>query len=399
MTTNIDLCNRALMRLGTQSALTSFEDGSVEASVCAAFYDDVLHALLAHPASMGGPVYTWQWPRCVGTGLTVPSSNPRWRYEIALPSDAVRVLRVDSALIEHPQERRKSLFEPRESFGEGMGKAGNATLVPVLLTNHQQVSVTYITKAVAIDHWPPAFRRAFWLSLAAAIATTLGIDGSTAASVAQEAEREVARACLADQRVEVVDTEIVPDWLSVRCGHETTQRTIHQTSGTQDSGFSAGGSQPAAPAPMPYSPPIGPNGVIPTGLEPHDLGADAAIGVDDSQIYRAAWHEEARPGVLVIAKTPLGWRSPNHPSFSNDETSDSVAPNPNDGQPAFAPNAPPNGSHILINNEATHIYRAASYEEARPGVMMVNKTPLGWRSPYHDAFSDTEISDSEVSRD
>ncbi|GBQ07871.1 hypothetical protein [Saccharibacter floricola] len=257
MTTHIDLCNRALMRLGTQSALTSFDDGSVEASVCAAFYDDVLHALLAHPASMGGPVYTWQWPRCVGTGLPAPSSNPRWRYEIALPSDAVRVLRVDNLLAEKPNDRRKALFDRPESFGEGMGKAGGPTLVPVLFTDYQQVSVTYITKTVDIDHWPPAFKRAFWLSLAAAIATTLGIDGSTSAAVAQEAEREVARACLADQRVEVVSTETVPDWLSVRLGYGDKQRPIHQTTNTLDSGFSAGNSHPLLTPTVHLSAPMG----------------------------------------------------------------------------------------------------------------------------------------------
>ncbi|WP_282802791.1 hypothetical protein [Bombella apis] len=31
MTTAIDLCRRALMRLGTQSGITAFDDGSVEA--------------------------------------------------------------------------------------------------------------------------------------------------------------------------------------------------------------------------------------------------------------------------------------------------------------------------------------------------------------------------------
>ncbi|MXV35866.1 MULTISPECIES: hypothetical protein [unclassified Saccharibacter] len=310
MTTDIDLCNRALMRLGTQSAITSFDDGSVEASVCASFYGDVLQSMLAHPASMGGPVYTWQWPRCVGTGLTAPSSNPRWRYEIALPSDSVRVLRVDNALTEKPQDHRKVLFEPRESFGEGMGKAGGVALVPVLFTDHQQVSVTYITQSVDIDHWPPAFRRAFWLSLAAAIATTLGIDGSTAAAVAQEAEREVARACLADQRVEVVDTEIVPDWLSVRCGYGETQRAIHQTDTTFESGFIAGNSHPPAPAPIPSTPPIGPHGVIPTGLETRDIA-------NKQDLYIPADTPDSRAGILTIGRSPVGWRRPYHTETIN----------------------------------------------------------------------------------
>ncbi|MPW00419.1 hypothetical protein [Bombella apis] len=58
MTTAIDLCRRALMRLGTQSGITAFDDGSVEASVCAAYYDDVLqrkHYL------MNGQMISYLW--------------------------------------------------------------------------------------------------------------------------------------------------------------------------------------------------------------------------------------------------------------------------------------------------------------------------------------------------
>ncbi|MCT6814682.1 MAG: hypothetical protein M3030_09010, partial [Bombella apis] len=106
MTTAIDLCRRALMRLGTQSGITAFDDGSVEASVCAAYYDDVLLGLLAHPASFGGPAYTWQWPRCVGTGTAVASDSPLWRYEILMPEDSVRVLRVDDGKTVRPVDQR-----------------------------------------------------------------------------------------------------------------------------------------------------------------------------------------------------------------------------------------------------------------------------------------------------
>ncbi|MCT6844803.1 hypothetical protein [Bombella apis] len=175
MTTAIDLCRRALMRLGTQSGITAFDDGSVEASVCAAYYDDVLLGLLAHPASFGGPAYTWQWPRCVGTGTAVASDSPLWRYEILMPEDSVRVLRVDDGKTVRPVDQRMKMFDRRDSFGEGMGKAGGTVLRPVILTDSQTVSVTYITRNVDIDYWPAAFRRAFWLCLASAIATTLNM--------------------------------------------------------------------------------------------------------------------------------------------------------------------------------------------------------------------------------
>ena len=128
----------------------------------------MLLGLLAHPASFGGPAYTWQWPRCVGTGTAVASDSPLWRYEILMPEDSVRVLRVDDGKTVRPVDQRMKMFDQRDSFGEGMGKAGGTVLRPVILTDSQTVSVTYITRNVAIDYWPPAFRWAFWLCFASA---------------------------------------------------------------------------------------------------------------------------------------------------------------------------------------------------------------------------------------
>ena len=315
MTTAIDLCNRAMMRLGTQSNITAFDDGSVEASVCAAYYDDVLLGLLAHPASFGGPSYTWQWPRCVGTGTAIPSESPLWQYEILLPEDSVRVLRVDNGKTVKPVNQRMKMFDPRDSFGEGMGKAGGNDLRPVILTNHESISVTYITKNVDIDYWPPAFRRAFWLCLASSVATTLGIDGNTTAAVEQEASREVERACLADQRVEVVSTETVPDWLGVRFSGLGYGHHIHQTGNTLDVGYVAGGSQPPSPAAAPYAPPMGPNGVIPTGLTTRDIAAG-------SDLYIPADTPDGRIGILTIGRSPVGWRRPYHTPTINPNAAD-----------------------------------------------------------------------------
>lgn len=303
------------MRLGTQSGITAFDDGSVEASVCAAYYDDVLLGLLAHPASFGGPAYTWQWPRCVGTGTAVASDSPLWRYEILMPEDSVRVLRVDDGKTVSPVDQRMKMFDRRDSFGEGMGKAGGTVLRPVILTDSQTVSVTYITRNVDIDYWPAAFRRAFWLCLASAIATTLGIDGNTIAAVEQEASREVERACLADQRVDVVSTETMPDWLDVRFSGLGHGHHIHQTSNTLDAGYVAGGSQPPSPAASPYAPPMGKNGVIPTGLTTRDIA-------EDDYLYIPADTPDGRIGILTIGSSPVGWRRPHHTTTINAAASD-----------------------------------------------------------------------------
>lgn len=312
MATAIDLCNRALMRLGTQSSISSFDDGSVEASVCQSFYDDVLESLLTHPASMAAPNYIWQWPVCTGSGQAVASdNNSQWPYEMSLPEDCIRVLRVECAAKSKPHLKRPYIPSSYDAFSVGMGKAGGDHLIPVILTNKRHISVAYITNAVDINAWPSSFRRAFWLSLASEIATTLGIDGGTSASVAQEAEREVARACLADQNVSVVCTDTIPSWIATRFSYAWENECPTPSQGSAVGvGYVAGGNTPPSPAPAPYILPVGINDVRPNGLQTRDI---ASLHGD----YIPASIPDGRAGVLTIGQSPVGWRRPYHSSTIN----------------------------------------------------------------------------------
>ncbi|MFT9163809.1 MAG: hypothetical protein ABF504_01895 [Komagataeibacter saccharivorans] len=310
-TTQIDLCNRALRRLGTQSTITSLTDGSVEADTCAAFYDDVLASLLENPECEAYPNYSWEWPRQVAGGIGAASTNPRWAYEYALPAGCVHVCEIINPSIQQkrwqPQNR---LFEPVVPYQTGTGTAGGTTPVPVIWCNLATLSVLFISVALPIDSWPATFRRAFWLMLAAEMGTTLGVNAGIVAGIAGEADSAVAQACRADQRVEVQTLDFIPDWIAVR-GYPF-MRDHHpgvQSLNSYPAGYVAGQADAPAPVPSYLTPASSLNGVSANGLTPRD------IANRDSQ-YIPASTPDSRIGVLRIGVSPIGWRRPYHKNIT-----------------------------------------------------------------------------------
>ncbi|MFT8365839.1 MAG: hypothetical protein ABF812_12690 [Gluconobacter cerinus] len=319
-TTQIDLCNRALRRLGTQSTITSLTDNSVEANTCAAFYNDVLTSLLEAPYCSAYPNYAWQWPRRITSGASAASTNPRWRYEYALPSDYVRASGIiDPNAPPNFWQQPDRMFLLRVPYEIGAGTAGGSELVPVIWCNLSSIDLLYVSNGLAIDSWPATFRKAFWLSLAAEMATSLGIDGNTTAAVASEADRALAQACRADQRVEVVTTEYIPDWMQVRfsdpfsCGLPAFDPANQPASG--ETAFIVGDVATASPTPSYLTPANGLNGVPSMGMDVQDIS-------NRDEQYVAAYVPDSRIGVLAIGVSPVGWRRPYHTTTLNAAASD-----------------------------------------------------------------------------
>lgn len=296
----------ALRRLGTQSMITALTDGSVEADTCSSFYDQVLNSLLANPQCSAYPNYAWQWPRAVASGTGSQSALLRWKYEYALPKDCIAVcelLPADASPCHRAQDR---LFGRFTNYQEGQGYAGGTSVIPVIWCNLPAISIVYITSAVDIAYWPPAFTKAFWLSLAAEMGTTLGISGNTVMAVASEADRAVGQACRADQRVEVVSTDYMPDWVAER-GYPFGRHhaPLAQTINSYPSGFIVGDVAANVPTPSYLLPAATLNGVAENGLEARDIG-------DLMNQYVPADTPDGRIGVLTVGASPIGWRRPYH---------------------------------------------------------------------------------------
>ncbi len=299
MTTQIDLCNAALLRAGTRSTITSLTDGSAEATACGAFWQMCLDTLFS--------AYQWRFCRVTATGTGAASTDPQWQYEFQRPADCVTVHKVLPATApRHPpmdREAQHALFRTGMPFGEGVGTAGTDTTGPVIRTNHASVQVQYVSNAQPIDNWRQQFREAFTWALAAEIAIAVTGSGEIAAQMRSMAATALQQAMQADQVLEQQNADYVPDWIRVRgmLALHDEWRPIRSVNETFSGGFIVGDSAATSPTPAYLIPADTLNGVQNAGLMPRD------IANRDSQ-YIPATTPDSRIGILAIGDSPIGYR-------------------------------------------------------------------------------------------
>jgi len=85
--TDIKVCNRALKLMGAQGTLSSFADGTVEADVCDAVYEDIVRAALTE--------MPWRFAVTqVALNRDVAEPAGRWDAAYEIPSGALRIVAV-----------------------------------------------------------------------------------------------------------------------------------------------------------------------------------------------------------------------------------------------------------------------------------------------------------------
>lgn len=86
MASIIDICNYALMRIGTKSGIMALDEASPEAIACNLVFDQALRASLRkHP---------WNFASASVALAELGSPRSDWAYRYALPSDCVNALRI-----------------------------------------------------------------------------------------------------------------------------------------------------------------------------------------------------------------------------------------------------------------------------------------------------------------
>ncbi len=193
MNSDIDICNLALMRLGTRSTIAALSEGSAEANVCALVYPVVREALLArHP---------WNFAR--RRVLLADLGHPPfgWRYRYATPSDCLRVWEVDGPTT------------PFEISGD-LDTQGNP--IQVILTDRPRAWLTYTARVTDPALFNVRFVEALSWMLAAEMAIALTGDTALAQGCLQAAGNAItaAEADDANQRFEHHDR--IPEALAVR---------------------------------------------------------------------------------------------------------------------------------------------------------------------------------------
>lgn len=86
MTTQVDICNMALAKLGDEAVVSSVTPPyqSMQAQYCALFYPQALQVLLTK--------HDWAFATVTAALTSAASTNPLWLFQYALPADFLRMV-------------------------------------------------------------------------------------------------------------------------------------------------------------------------------------------------------------------------------------------------------------------------------------------------------------------
>jgi hypothetical protein len=227
MASDIDLCNQALLAIGTRSYIVSFDETSAEARACARLYSDTRTKVLRQapwgfarkdvvltiqaaasgtPENPNGPV-VWN--------DTLP---PRpWQYAYLYPEDCVFVRKV----YQSPQATQVQRFSNQGAFFSPDETRFNFTIgqvagVKTILTDARQALLTYTFSATEVDQFDPLFSEALVKSLAAELVFPLTGSANAKATFIQEAMLAINEARVAAANEETTSDDRVPSWIEAR---------------------------------------------------------------------------------------------------------------------------------------------------------------------------------------
>lgn len=193
-TTDVDICNRALSRLGTRATIAALDENSTEARTAYIWYAATRDVLLRS--------HDWNFARRRVILAEQGIAPTGWSFRYALPTDCVRLLRIASALPLRDSVR----FEV----------AGDSTS-RFVLCDEPAAEAVYTARVDDPNLYDAGFASALVDQLAAHIAYPITQKTEIAVRLAQMARAALADAMVAD--VNEADGGIgdrVPDWIAAR---------------------------------------------------------------------------------------------------------------------------------------------------------------------------------------
>lgn len=151
MSNVIDICNAACAQLGNNSNIISIDppDGTRDADLCAMWYPQALKYLLEQ--------HSWGFAqkRKQLTAYTEKDENLPWKYAFAIPSDCVRITRLD-----------KAGYKPTDPPLDFDIDYRSETDSMMLLCNDEAPIITYTCYVENADRYPAYFVQALVMQLA-----------------------------------------------------------------------------------------------------------------------------------------------------------------------------------------------------------------------------------------
>lgn len=191
MTSTLSICNTALAQIGADS-IASLDEESVAARECARVFD----------AAVGDLLERSEWGFKLRRIAAAEIANPRpdeWDHAYVRPADAAQVLGI---VLPGVDADTAAMFGP-VPFVEADG---------IIFTDVPDAQFEYAAASVPVSAFPPLFRHALELEVAARVAYPIKRDRTVRADMVQLAELALARAIADDQNRSPRRT---PDWLDL----------------------------------------------------------------------------------------------------------------------------------------------------------------------------------------
>ena len=173
MASVVQICNMALSNIGADARVSSISppDGSVEAGLCATFYDAARTELI-EPG-------TWNFTLARAALPQVENLSDTWSFAYALPSDCMRALRVlrKSFIGLTVFTQDLELYKPTDRDGADFDIEGG-----VLYTNEPDAVLLYARDVIDTGKFTPTFTSALGYLLASYLAGPI-IKGGEGGSI------------------------------------------------------------------------------------------------------------------------------------------------------------------------------------------------------------------------
>lgn len=237
MTSEVDLCNRALATIGTRSTISSIQpsDGSNEANQCALLYYPVRDALLrsAHWDFARRQVSLSQLKAASDTNSTCPVP---WQFEYAYPSDCLKcrfLLPSYTNLGQSgggvPLTALPNTVMPGSDGGNrrpirffvGSDIDQDENDITIILTNQPQALMVYTHRITNPDLMDAQFQEALVAALAAKLVPALALNLALMKGQIEIASTLINEARITNGNEGPQMLDLTPDWIRVREGYGT----------------------------------------------------------------------------------------------------------------------------------------------------------------------------------
>lgn len=171
-TSEVQICNMALGRIGCSQFISSLDDASNEARVCNQVYTFVLERVLQD--------FPWPFATKYATLADIGTPVSPWGFRYRYPSDCLQIHRV--------------LFESKT---EGVPYAvinDDASDAKAILCDYETAVIEYTANVTKVSLFPPSFSNALAWAIASEIAAPLSADPKYAQAANNTYSRTLAEA-------------------------------------------------------------------------------------------------------------------------------------------------------------------------------------------------------------